>query len=289
PPELVSGLVARLVRLGVLDRLRQTGEEIAAIAADLGGVTLADPVGAAIVSQAARHAIDGNRWGDIEPDLAAVALGRMGPLRGPVAGDALAAARDAAGDDVPAAIDLDEVHRLGPGGLSEEDLVLWAQFPESVERLARRRMSLSDDADAPITAPGLDRTLLETLVDVVEGAGDAEVQVEVGGARVTVRRAAPVAVPVGGAAAPGAPAAGEGLIRVESPIVGTFYRAPSPEADPFVKPGDRVEAGQTLCLIEAMKLFNEISSAVGGVVKEITADNEEPVEFGQLLFVIDPS
>ena len=79
------------------------------------------------------------------------------------------------------------------------------------------------------------------------------------------------------------------MVRVESPIVGTFYRAPSPDADPFVKVGDRVEAGQTLCLIEAMKLFNEVSSAIGGVVKEITAENEEPIEYGQLLFVIDPS
>jgi acetyl-CoA carboxylase biotin carboxyl carrier protein len=105
-----------------------------------------------------------------------------------------------------------------------------------------------------------------------------------------VRRAAPVAAPVGATAAAtlgGAP--GEGMVRVESPIVGTFYRAPSPEAGPFCTVGDQVEAGQTLCLVEAMKLFNEISSAVGGVVKEICVENEEPVEYGQLLFVIEPS
>lgn len=289
PPELVAGLIARLVRLGVLDRLRQTGEEVVDIARDLGAVTLAAPIGAAVVAQAARHAMDGDRWGDIDPALAGVALGHAGPLRGPVAPQALAAAESARPAGV-AVMGIEEIHRDGPSGASEEDLVLWAQFPDAAERLHRRRRSLTDDLDEPPAAPGLDRMLLETLVDVVEASEEAEVQVEVGGARVTVRRAAPVAAPVGATAAAtlgGAP--GEGMVRVESPIVGTFYRAPSPEAGPFCTVGDQVEAGQTLCLVEAMKLFNEISSAVGGVVKEICVENEEPVEYGQLLFVIEPS
>jgi oxaloacetate decarboxylase alpha subunit len=285
PPELVSGLVARLVRLGALDRLRETGEEIAAIARDLGCVTLADPVGEAVVAQAARHAMEGWRWQEIEPQLAQVALGRMGPLRGPVAPEALWAAQEA-GAPAPTPVEIEDLRRSGPRGMSEEDLVLLAQFPEATERLAARRRSLSADAEEPPAAPGLDRSLLETLVDVVETAGEAEVSVEVGGARVTVRRASPVAVTAGAQAAPDVEA-GEGIVRVESPMVGTFYRAPSPDADPFVQVGDRVEAGQTLCLIEAMKLFNELSSSVGGVVREICVENEEPVEYGQLLFLID--
>ena len=72
-------------------------------------------------------------------------------------------------------------------------------------------------------------------------------------------------------------------------MVGTFYRSSSPESGIFCNVGDRVEVGQTLCLVEAMKLFNEISSAVAGVVKEILVENEEPVEYGQTLFVIEPA
>ena len=71
-------------------------------------------------------------------------------------------------------------------------------------------------------------------------------------------------------------------------MVGTFYRAPGVDADPFVSVGDRVETGQTLCILEAMKLMNELQSDVAGVVREIAVDNAEPVEYGALLFRIEP-
>lgn len=87
------------------------------------------------------------------------------------------------------------------------------------------------------------------------------------------------------AAAAPAPAA-NGLLEVTSPMVGTFYRAPSPGADPFVQVGDTVKEGQTLCIIEAMKLLNEIESDVAGVVKEILVENGQAVEYGQPLFVV---
>jgi acetyl-CoA carboxylase biotin carboxyl carrier protein len=86
------------------------------------------------------------------------------------------------------------------------------------------------------------------------------------------------------AAAPAPPAAGPALHAVTSPIVGTFYTAPSPEADPFVRLGDRVRKGQVLCIVEAMKLMNEIESDVDGVIAEIHPQNGQPVEFGEPLF-----
>jgi len=88
------------------------------------------------------------------------------------------------------------------------------------------------------------------------------------------------------AAAP--PAAEEGLHKVKSPIVGTFYEAPSPGAPPFVKPGDSVEVGQVLCIVEAMKLLNEIESDVAGEIVKSLANNGQPIEYGQELFVIRP-
>lgn len=102
------------------------------------------------------------------------------------------------------------------------------------------------------------------------------------------------AVPVAGSPAPSAPpAAAEqapeaGLHMVKSPIVGTFYEAPSPGAPPFVKPGDAVEVGQVLCIVEAMKLLNEIESDVAGEIVKNLATNGQPIEYGQELFVIRP-
>jgi acetyl-CoA carboxylase biotin carboxyl carrier protein len=89
-------------------------------------------------------------------------------------------------------------------------------------------------------------------------------------------------------AAPAAPVPEEGLQTVKSPIVGTFYEAPSPGAPPFVKVGDNVEVGQVLCIVEAMKLLNEIESDVAGEIVKKLAVNGQPIEYGQELFVIRP-
>ncbi len=95
----------------------------------------------------------------------------------------------------------------------------------------------------------------------------------------------PAAVALPPAPAPTA-AAAEGQHTITSPIVGTFYRAPSPEAEPFVKLGDPVEKGKTLCIVEAMKLMNEIESDVSGTITAIYPQNGQPVEFGEKLFAV---
>ena len=79
------------------------------------------------------------------------------------------------------------------------------------------------------------------------------------------------------------------LIEFRSPMIGTFYRSSSPETDPFVKVGDTVEKGQVLCIVEAMKLFNEIESEVSGKIVKIMLENAQPVEYDQVLFLIDPN
>lgn len=153
----------------------------------------------------------------------------------------------------------------------------------------------------------MDLRKLKTLIDLVAESGISELEVTeendkvrivnkpqavAVAAPVTVATPAPVAAQV---AAPAAPAAAtptpapepvsEGK-TVTSPMVGTFYRAPNPGAEPFVKVGDHVEVGQTLCIIEAMKLLNEIEAEYSGTVKEICVGNAQPVEFGQPLFII---
>ena len=103
----------------------------------------------------------------------------------------------------------------------------------------------------------------------------------------------PVAPTAPTAPAPAAPAPAEktddGLHEVVSPMVGTFYQAPSPEADPFVREGDRVESGQTVCIIEAMKIMNEIPADIQGEIVEILVGDAQPVEYNQALFKIRPS
>jgi len=89
--------------------------------------------------------------------------------------------------------------------------------------------------------------------------------------------------------APSAPQLTENLAAITSPMVGTFYRAPAPDADPYVESGDMVEVGQTVCIIEAMKLMNEIESERRGRVVKILVENAQPVEFGQKLFLIEPA
>ena len=100
--------------------------------------------------------------------------------------------------------------------------------------------------------------------------------------------AVPTAPATPPSAAVAAPAPEEGLQCVKSPIVGTFYEAPSPGAPPFVKAGDTVELGQVLCIVEAMKLLNEIESDVAGEIVKKLANNGQPIEYGQELFVVRP-
>ncbi len=158
----------------------------------------------------------------------------------------------------------------------------------------------------------MDLRKLKTLIDLVADSGISELEITEGEGRVRIVKSAPApamapmaaapAVVVAPAAAPAAPApaaaaaaapaapaaapAASGPAPQTSPMVGTFYRASSPNDKAFVEVGDRVEAGQTLCVIEAMKIMNEIPAETSGVVRAILVGNGDPVEFGQPLFVI---
>ncbi|EMS5338954.1 TPA: acetyl-CoA carboxylase biotin carboxyl carrier protein [Neisseria gonorrhoeae] len=143
----------------------------------------------------------------------------------------------------------------------------------------------------------MDLRKLKKLIDLVEESGIAEIEVTEGEEKVRITRtiaaaAAPVyAAPVPAAApavtpAAAAPAARDLSDAQKSPMVGTFYRAPGPNAAAFVEVGQQVKAGDTLCIIEAMKLMNEIEAEKSGTVKEILVENGTPVEFGEPLFII---
>lgn len=123
------------------------------------------------------------------------------------------------------------------------------------------------------------------IVQAPGGAGSASAQVQTHAATAPAQ-AAPAEAPAP-AVAPAAPKSK--LLEVKSPMVGTFFRQPAPEAPPYVENGSQVSKGQTLCILEAMKLMNEMESEFDGIVREILVENGEPVEFGQVLFRIEPA
>ncbi len=155
----------------------------------------------------------------------------------------------------------------------------------------------------------MDLRKLKKLIDLVQESGIAELEITEGEERVRIASGGAVNVtplaataPAGGVPAPvsaglaagaaaapavaaDAPAAPEGRV-IKSPMVGTFYRAPSPDAKPFVDVGATVKEGETVCVIEAMKLMNEIESDASGVIKAILVENGQPVEYGQALFIV---
>ena len=120
----------------------------------------------------------------------------------------------------------------------------------------------------------------------IGGSGFGHVIVSPPGAPATP--AAPSGSPQAATSSPQSPAPSPALREIPSPMVGTFYQSPEPAAPPYVKVGSRVNVGQVVCIIEAMKIMNEIESDVAGVVREVVAQNAQPVEFGQVLFRVDP-
>jgi len=150
----------------------------------------------------------------------------------------------------------------------------------------------------------MDIRKVKKLIELLDESGIAEIEITEGEESVRISRysqnapaivaaPAPMAAPVAVAAAPAVTAAAaaaepeETGFQVEAPMVGTFYGSSSPGSAPYVQVGDRVNEGDTLCIIEAMKMMNQIEADVGGVIKSIRLQNGEPVEYGQTLFVID--
>lgn len=146
---------------------------------------------------------------------------------------------------------------------------------------------------------------LEALIAIFEKSGLTEIEIEEDGRRMRLQKGglAPppmttqITMPQAQHSAtadsvPGAgdgPALDDGLITIDSPMVGTFYRAPAPGEAPFVKEGDSVSSGDTVCIVEAMKLMNEVSAKSSGTIEKILVENGEPVEFGQPLFAVRPA
>jgi oxaloacetate decarboxylase alpha subunit len=303
PAGLVAALDTHLHAHTAADRLDEALTELERIRVEVGSPPLAAPIGQILASQALLHVLGASRYTHVVDELRDLLAGTYGEPPGAIDGTVRRAVELLSDGRSPAEpptrlVDL----RAQAEGLaaSEEELLLLGLFGEEAEPLLRT-IRARTARDEPLAAGGVDQSRadrIRELVRIVQESGVAEITIEDDDMRVSVRRnddrgtIAAAQAPVG--AGPEEP---EGLdtipsppdiVRVEAPMVGTFYRAAEPGAAPFVEVGDPVAAGQTLCILEAMKLMNEVKAEREAIVSAIHAENAQPVEFGQLLFELEP-
>jgi oxaloacetate decarboxylase alpha subunit len=301
PASVVAGIDHSLQAETAADRLDEVLEELDRIRAETGWPPLASPIGQVLASQALINVLSASRYLTLVDEMRGLVAGAFGTPPAPI-DPALERVVQLTADpesDENVAPPFDEVReRAGDVATSEEELLLLGLFGEDAERLLRgiRSRGRREDELAGVGEHRAQR--VQEIVRIVQESGIGEVTIEEDGMRISVRSTpelpanagapgeAPLAVPE--PELPEATTVSGTLVRVESPMVGTFYRAPQPGAPPFVEVGDVVGPGQTLCILEAMKLMNEVKAEVEGVVRAVHADNAAPVEFGQLLFELEP-
>ena len=298
PVGLVAALDDQLRASSVGDRLDDILDEIERVRVEAGSAPLAAPIGQIVASQAMVNVLGANRYGTLVDEFRALVSGRFGQTPGPIDPALARAVELLGGPDDREPPDIDALRESAKGlAASEEELLLLALFPADAEPLLRAIRGRATGEESA-GARGVDRSREEQIrevVRIVQETGVGEITIEEHGTRVSVRRTPEpqlvAAVPEEAGETPldAAPApARDDLVRVESPMVGTFYRSPQPGAPSFVEEGDPVAAGQTLCILEAMKLMNEVKSELEAVVRRIHVGNAEPVEYGQLLFELEP-
>ncbi|MCL2339825.1 MAG: acetyl-CoA carboxylase biotin carboxyl carrier protein [Actinomycetia bacterium] len=321
PGGMMSNLVSQLEEQKAGDRLQDVMNEIPKVRAEVGYPPLVTPMSQIVGTQAVLNVISGQRWGIVPAEMKDYIGGYYGKAPGPLSQEVVTKVLgDAPRLDpniAPSTLvhtTFDEVAaEAGDLARSEEDVLMWALFPnEARVYLSKHRTAektafmLEEEANSVKEEQNVDINQIKELVKMVEQTGIGEVTVEEAGSKVTVRAKGQVAwaVPTGTEAgeatvttAAAAPAAAAPVatsthpaswISVNSPMVGTFYAASSPEAAPFVAVGDEVAAGQTLGIIEAMKLMNEIKADQMAVVREIAVANAAAVEYGTPLFYLEP-
>ena len=321
PGGMMSNLMSQLEIQKATDRLPEVMAEIPKVRAEVGYPPLVTPLSQIVGTQAVFNVITGKRWSVISKEMKDYICGYYGKAPGRMDKDIVAKVAGASEildpDIAPGSLvttTYDEVaEEIGDLAHSEEDVLMYALFPnEARTYLSKHRTSekvdflLEQESSGTKEDDYVDINQIRELVKVAEESGVGEIVVEEEGVRIAVRMPGQVAVPV--AAAPAVPAAQAVPAQaaapapaeekasgrpatwkpVTAPMVGTYYEAPAPGEPPFVKVGDEVAAGETLCIVEAMKLMNEITAEEMGTVREVCLTDATPVEFGTVLFYIEP-
>jgi oxaloacetate decarboxylase alpha subunit len=319
PGGMMSNLVSQLEIQKASDRLPDVMDEIPRVRAEVGYPPLVTPMSQIVGTQAVFNVLTGKRWSVVSTEMKDYITGYYGKAPGPLDKEIV---RRVLGDAVPLGADIppsslvtttfEEVaQEAGELAHSEEDVLMWALFPnEARTYLSKHRTSektaflLAEESSSTKEEQEVDINQIKELIRAVEESRIGEVTVEEAGVKIVVRASGQTgeaviatesvtAPPATGQAAPEAASLDDTVrpgawLPVISPMVGTFYAAPAPDAPPFVQVGDEVSAGQSLCIIEAMKLMNEIAAEQMGTIREVCVENAMPVEYGTVLFYLEP-
>ncbi len=312
PGGMISNLESQLKEQNALDRMPEVLEEIPIVRAEIGFPPLVTPMSQIVGTQAVLNVLSGRRWHIVPDEMKAYLRGMYGTAPGPISREVV---ERVLGDEQPITVrpadlvteTLDDYRaEIGDLARSEEDVLSYALFPQTARTyLERHRVGpeanvfglhdkyLSAQIGAALADTSADR--VREILTIVDESDINEVVIEEGDFRVTVRKAggvaeAPAAATPAAAAPPNVPEPStNGYHVVRSKWVATFYRSPSPQAPAFVEVGDAVTAGQTLCILEMMKMMNELTADVDGVIREVLVENGQTVEYGQPLFAIEPT
>ena len=302
PASLVAGVDSTLRAQDAGDRLEEVLEELDQIRAETGWPPLAAPIGQVLASQALLNVLSASRYLTVVDELRALLSGHFGTPPGPIdpaVQRAVALTADPETEE-NVAPPLNELREQAEGmAASEEELLLLGLFGEDAENLLRadpqpRQRRPGRPRDDRGGARGADprarphRRGVRHRRDHDRGGRDARHRPHRRPTRRPASRAARRSRCPEPGPAPLSATTPNGFVRVEAPMVGTFYRAPQPDSPPFVEEGDVVAAGQTLCILEAMKLMNEVKAELEAIVRRVHVENAEPVEFGQVLFDLEP-
>lgn len=321
PGGMMSNLMSQLEIQNAIDRLDDVMEEIPRVRAEVGYPPLVTPLSQIVGTQAVFNVLTGKRWSVVSKEMKDYICGYYGKAPGPMSPEVVNRVvgesdimldPDVAPGSLVTTTFAELEEEIGDLAKTEEDVLMYALFPnEARTYLGKHRTSekvdflLEEESSNTKEDDYVDINQIRELVRVAEESGVGEIVVEEEGARIAVRMpgavaaapAAPVAAaapaaPAPAAASAAAPAAAAShpanWYCVTSPMVGTFYAAPAPGEPAFVQVGDEVAANQTLCIVEAMKLMNEIGAEEMGTVREVCVEDATPVEFGTPLFYIEP-
>lgn len=313
PGGMTSNLYAQLQQQNAVDRLPEVLEEIPRVRAEVGYPPLVTPLSQIVGTQAVLNVLSGKRWSIVPREMKDYLKGLYGKPPGPLdpeiqnkvlAGEEPITVRPA---DLIKQTYEDYAREIGDLARTEEDVLSYALFPaETRAYLERHKEGLEKTVfaigDKGWEAVGMKVEELKELIETLNQSDVSELVLEKDGVKVTLRKSgaevASLSEPKQEKELLTETAKPEkkkeelvypdGWKEIASPMVGTFYRAPAPDAPPYVEEGDLVEPGQTLCILEAMKLFNELTAEEKGIIRKICVENAQPVEYGQILFLIEP-
>jgi len=315
PGGMMSNLVSQLEIQKSLDRLPDVLEEIPIVRAEVGYPPLVTPMSQIVGTQAVMNVLTGKRWSVVSQEMKDYLKGLYGRAPGPIAqglrekvlGKDTFLDPDVRPGSLVTTTYEQLAEEIGDLAKSEEDVLMYALFPIEARAYLEKHQKDAEgivfmtghEANVVREEDAVDVGQIRELMETLSASDLAEITVTEGDSTITLRKAgaAPMAAPVAAApaaapvaaSAPASPAgtpapANENYKAVTSPMVGTFYAAPSPDAGPFVKVGDEVSAGDALCIVEAMKLMNELSAEEDGIIREIVVKDGDMVEYGSVLF-----